>query len=140
MGIVREELIAAGSEGTHVPRKQDQDGTQRDLADVSLESLFGFSGSIRQALAAHFEHVVTAQRCRVHFFGCVRDRATHLVGDLLRQLIAPLPKQRQRFLDNLLAILKRGLAEALESFQGSPGDGRDLGIGGALAFDHRFVR
>lgn len=71
-------MAAVAEVATHIPRKQDQDGSDGHLANEALEPLFRLAVRVPEGLVANLEHVLAALDGRGNLGGGKGNGPPHL--------------------------------------------------------------
>ena len=103
---------------TYVPGEDDEDGPHGHLADEALEALFWLARGVPKGVLADLDEVLGSLDGGGDLFCRVGDGAPHLHGQLDGELILLLVEDSEGLLDNVLALVQRGLAPRLECRRG----------------------
>ncbi|CAF3534216.1 unnamed protein product [Fusarium graminearum] len=124
---------------TYVPRKDDENGSDRDLADEALETLLGLAVGILKGLVTNLEEVFTTLNGCGDFARCVGNGATHLHSQFLTKLILLGQETVEELANNGLTLLQRCLAVVLESLSGDLGKRLKVSSRGAIPGEDGLV-
>jgi hypothetical protein len=124
---------------TYVPRKDDENRSDRNLTDEALETLLGLTVGILEGLVANLEKVFTTLNSCGDFARCVGNGATHLHSQLLTELILLSQESIEELANDGLTLLQCCLAVALESLGGDLGKRLKVSSRGAIPGEDGLV-
>ena len=91
---------------THIPREDDEHGTDWQLADKALETLLGLAIRVLENLIADLEQVFASLNGSLDLDGAEGDGSAHLNGDLLGKLILAVKQTLEKLAHDVLTLLE----------------------------------